>query len=67
MSQRKKGTRNGARAQSQKKRRPMGWFVAAPLAVAAIVLVITMTSKPAYSDFDIIGKRPAVVQVYLPG
>jgi hypothetical protein len=29
--------------------------------------VVALTSQPGYSSFEVIGKRPAVVQVFLPG
>ena len=68
MGQRKKLARQEAMARRQsKKRRRVVFFFAALLAVAAIVLAIALTSEPGYSDFDIIGKQPTIVQVFLPG
>ena len=55
-----------ARRQSRKRRR-MTLFIAAPVAIAAIVAVVVLTRQPGYSGFDVIGKQPAIVQVFLPG
>jgi hypothetical protein len=35
--------------------------------IAAIVAVVVLTSQPGYSGLDVIGKQPAIVQVFLPG
>jgi hypothetical protein len=45
----------------------MTLFIALPLGIAAIVAVVALTSQPGYSGLDVIGKRPAIVQVLLPG
>jgi thioredoxin-like negative regulator of GroEL len=42
-------------------------LIAAPVVIAAIVAVIALTGQPGYSGFDVLGKRPAIVQVFLPG
>lgn len=68
MGQRKKRAQQEAMARRQaKKRRRAVFFFAAPLAVAAIVLAIALTSEPGYSSFDVIGKQPTIVQVFAPG
>jgi hypothetical protein len=55
-----------ARRQTQKKRR-MLLFIGAPAIIAAVVAVVVLTSQPGYSSFEVIGKQPAIVQVFLPG
>jgi hypothetical protein len=42
-------------------------FIAVPVGIAALMAVVALTSQPGYSGFDVIGKQPAVVQVFLPG
>jgi hypothetical protein len=42
-------------------------LIAAPVVIAAIVAVVALTSQPGYSGLDVLGKRPAIVQVFLPG
>jgi hypothetical protein len=42
-------------------------FIAAPVIIAAVAAVVVLSSPPAYSSFDVIGKQPAIVQVFLPG
>jgi len=42
-------------------------LIAAPVMIAAIVAVVALTNQPGYSGFDVLGKRPAIVQVFLPG
>jgi hypothetical protein len=42
-------------------------FIAVPVVIAAIVAVVVLTSQPGYSGLDVIGKQPAIVQVFLPG
>jgi thioredoxin-like negative regulator of GroEL len=43
------------------------WFIGAAVVIAAIVAVVALTSQPGYSGFDVLGKQPAIVQVFLPG
>jgi hypothetical protein len=50
-----------------RRRRRMAFYVAVPGVIAAIVAVVMLSSQPGYSGFDVIGKQPAVVQVFLPG
>jgi thioredoxin-like negative regulator of GroEL len=45
----------------------MAFFIAVPGVIAAVVAVVLLTSQPGYSGFDVIGKQPVVVQVFLPG
>jgi hypothetical protein len=45
----------------------LAFFIAVPVALAAIVAAVVLTRQPAYSGFEVIGKQPAVVQVFLPG
>jgi hypothetical protein len=42
-------------------------MIGGPLALGVLVAVIALWSRPGYSDFDVIGQRPTVVQVFLPG
>jgi hypothetical protein len=51
----------------QRKYRRLGLLIAAPVVVVGLVAVMVLTRQPGYSGFDVIGKRPAVVQVFLPG
>jgi hypothetical protein len=37
------------------------------MGIAVLVAVVALTSQPGYSGFDVIGKQPAIVQVFLPG
>jgi hypothetical protein len=68
MPQGKKATRQQALAQRQsRRRRRMALFIGGPLVILAIVATVVLTSKPGYSGFDVIGKQPAIVQVFLPG
>jgi ABC-type Fe3+ transport system permease subunit len=55
-----------ARRRSRRRRR-IAWFIAVPAVIAAIVAVVALTSQPGYSGLDVIGKQPAIVQVFLPG
>jgi flagellar biosynthesis/type III secretory pathway M-ring protein FliF/YscJ len=55
-----------ARRQSHKRRR-MILFVAVPVVIVVIVALVVLTKSPGYSGFDVIGKQPALVQVFLPG
>jgi hypothetical protein len=41
--------------------------ISAPLVVAALVAVMVLTGRSTYSGFEVIGKQPAIVQVFLPG
>jgi hypothetical protein len=66
--QSQKAVRQQARARRQsRKRRRLILLIAAPAVVAAIVAVVALTSQPGYSGLDVLGKRPAIVQVLLPG
>jgi len=68
MSRSRKSVRQQARARQQtQKRRRMLVFIGAPAILAAIVAMVVLTSQPGYSNFKIIGKQPAIVQVFLPG
>jgi len=67
MKNRRKSTKNGSGAQ-----RPPNWWrtvllVGAPLALVAIAVVIALTRMPTYRDLEVVGRQPAIVQVYLPG
>ena len=42
-------------------------LIAAPAVLAAIIAVVALTSRPGYSGFDVLGKQPAIVEVFLPG
>jgi hypothetical protein len=42
-------------------------LIAAPVVVAAIVAIVALTRPPGYSNLDVLGKQPAIVQVFLPG
>ena len=68
MGQSPKAVRQQAwvRRQSRKRRR-MLVLIAAAVAIAALIAVIALTRQPGYSDLDVIGKQPAIVQVFLPG
>jgi hypothetical protein len=68
MGQSRKASREQAMVQRQsRRRRRMAFYVAVPGVIAAIVAVVMLSSQPGYSGFDVIGKQPAVVQVFLPG
>jgi hypothetical protein len=68
MSQSKKATRQQARTQRQaRRRRRMAMFIGGPVGILAIVAIVVLTSKPGYSGLDVIGKQPAIIQVFLPG
>ena len=68
MSQKRKTARQQAMAQRQRrKHRRLALMIAAPVLVATVVTVIMLTRQPAYSGFEVIGKQPAIVQVFLPG
>jgi flagellar biosynthesis/type III secretory pathway M-ring protein FliF/YscJ len=68
MGQSQKAVRQQARARRHsRKRRRIMLLIAAPVMIAAIVAVVALTSQPGYNGFDVLGKRPAIVQVFLPG
>jgi hypothetical protein len=68
MGRGRRATRQQAMAQRRRwKQRRLALLVAAPVVIAASVAVIVLTRQPAYSGFDVIGKQPAIVQVFLPG
>ena len=68
MGQSRKTARQQAMVQRQsRRRRRIGLLIGAPLGIAGIVAVVALTRQPGYSGFDVIGKQPAIVQVFLPG
>jgi hypothetical protein len=68
MSQNQKAVRQQARARRHsRQRRRIMLLIAAPVVIAAIVAVVALTSQPGYSGLDVLGKQPAIVQVFLPG
>jgi len=68
MGHSRKAMRQQARAQRQsRKRRYISMLIAVPVVIAAIIAVVALTSQPGYSDLDVLGKQPAIVQVFLPG
>ena len=68
MAQSRKASRLQVMAQRRsRRRRRIALYIAAPCTIAAIVAVVALSSLPRYSGFDVIGKQPAVVQVFLPG
>jgi hypothetical protein len=68
MRQSRKVARQQAIAQRQsRKRRRVVLLIGAALILAIIGAVVVMTSQSGYSGFDVIGKQPAIVQVFLPG
>ena len=68
MGQSQKAVRQQTRARRQsRKRRRIIMLIAAPVLIAAIVAIVALTSQPGYSDLDVLGKQPAIVQVFLPG
>ena len=68
MSQSQKAVRQQVRARRHsRKRRRIVLLIAAPVVVAAIVAVVALTRQPGYSGLDVLGKQPAIVQVFLPG
>jgi hypothetical protein len=68
MPQGKKATRQQVLAQRQTRRRlRLALLVGGPLVLLAIVAIVVLTSTPGYSGFDVIGKQPTIVQVFLPG
>ena len=63
-----KAARQQAMARRHSRRRGrITLFIAGPVVIAAIVAVVVLTSQPGYSGLDVIGKQPAIVQVFLPG
>jgi flagellar biosynthesis/type III secretory pathway M-ring protein FliF/YscJ len=68
MGQSRKAARQQVRAQRQiRKRRRLILLAAAPVVIAAVAAVIVLTGQPGYSGLDVLGKQPAIVQVFLPG
>jgi flagellar biosynthesis/type III secretory pathway M-ring protein FliF/YscJ len=68
MGQSQKAVRQQTRARRQsRKRRRIMMLIAAPVVIAAIVAIVALTRQPGYSDLDVLGKQPAIVQVFLPG
>lgn len=68
MGQSHKASRQPARTRRQSRRRRwLAFFVAVPVLLVAIVAVVVLTRQPGYSGFEVIGKQPTVVQVFLPG
>jgi flagellar biosynthesis/type III secretory pathway M-ring protein FliF/YscJ len=68
MGQSQKAVRQQARARRRsRQRRRIVLLTAAPVVVAAIVAIVALTSQPGYSSLDVLGKQPAIVQVFLPG
>ena len=63
-----KAVRQQARAQRQsRKRRRVILLIVAPVVIAAVLAVVALSRQPGYSGLDVLGKRPAIVQVFLPG
>jgi flagellar biosynthesis/type III secretory pathway M-ring protein FliF/YscJ len=50
-----------------RRRRRMAMFIGGPLVISAIVAIVVLTSKPGYHALDVIGRQPAIIQVFLPG
>jgi hypothetical protein len=68
MPQGQKAARQQAMARRRtRKRRRLLLGISAPVVIAAIVAVVALRSPPEYSGFEILGKQPAIVQVFLPG
>ena len=68
MGQSHKASRQQAMARRQsRQRRRLALFIAVPAVLAAIAAAVILTRQPGYSGFEVIGTRPAVVQVFLPG
>jgi F0F1-type ATP synthase assembly protein I len=68
MGQSQKAVRHQAAARRHSRmRRRIILLIAAPVVIAAIVAVVALTSQPGYSGLDVLGKQPAIVQVFLPG
>ncbi|HEX9870168.1 MAG TPA: hypothetical protein VGC99_16560 [Candidatus Tectomicrobia bacterium] len=68
MGHSRKAVRQQAMARRQRhKRRRMILFMAVPVVIMAIVALVVLTKPPGYSGFDVVGKQPAIVQVFLPG
>jgi flagellar biosynthesis/type III secretory pathway M-ring protein FliF/YscJ len=68
MSQAKKARQLQALTQRRaRRRRRMAIFIAGPLVISAIVALVVLTSKPGYHRLDVIGRQPAIIQVFLPG
>ncbi len=67
MAQGRKASRQQATVQRQSRRRRRMAFLIGVLSVIAAIAVTALINQPGYSGFDVIGKQPAVVQVFLPG
>lgn len=68
MGQSQKAVRQqGITRRHSRRRRRITLFIAVPMGIAVLVAVVALTSQPGYSGFDVIGKQPAIVQVFLPG
>ena len=70
MSQKRhKGRRQQALVKRQgRRRRRLAMFIGGPLLVAlAVMAVVVLSRTPGYSGFDVVGKQPAIIQVFLPG
>jgi hypothetical protein len=68
MAQSRKASRLQVVAQRRsRRRRRIALYIAAPCTIAAIVAAVVLSSQPGYSGFEVIGRQPAVVQVFLPG
>jgi flagellar biosynthesis/type III secretory pathway M-ring protein FliF/YscJ len=68
MGQSQKAGRRQARARRlSRKRQRLIMFLAALGLIAAIVVVVVLTRQPGYRDLSVLGKQPAIVQVFLPG
>jgi hypothetical protein len=68
MGQSQKAVRQqGIARRHSRRRRRLTLFIAVPMGIAVLVAVVALTSQPGYSGFDVIGKQPAIVQVFLPG
>ena len=67
MRQGKEAMRHRVMTQRQRRtRRRLMLWIAAPLAVAVLGAVIILTSQPGYSGFEVIGREPAIVQIFPP-
>jgi flagellar biosynthesis/type III secretory pathway M-ring protein FliF/YscJ len=68
MGQSRRVSRQQAMLRRQtRKRRRVALVIVAPVVIAALVSVVALTRQPGYSGLDVIGKQPAIIQVFLPG